>query len=279
MCTIELEPYLVGTITLVAAQQGSNGFGLLYRTRLEPACYSKGMNITEKIIKSKSREIIDFSKIGCLDQHDPLVIVEPTEKIIVEPNWTIPGEYEGSMYAEYRKEHPEYDTVYTRTEVLKRLHHAANSLEDEYKLVIRAGHRPLDVQKAILNGCKNDYLKDNPGATEEDALEHARTFVDDPDIQLPSHCCAIAVDVYLIDVQYGKSLDFGTEMNDYNERSYLYAEDITDLQKINRDILINAMLDAGFASCYSEWWHFSYGDQIWAWFYGKKDCLYGLINL
>lgn len=237
------------------------------------------MNLEEKITKSKSRERIDFAAIGCDNQEDPLVKVEATRKIVVEPNWTITGEYEGSMYAAYRVEHPTYDAIYTRTEVLARLQKAANSLDDQYKLVIRAGHRPLAVQKAVLNGCKDDYKKDHPGATEQEALEHARIFVDDPDIKLPSHCCATAVDVYVLDAKTGKSLDFGSQMNEDNKKSYLYANNITDAQKASRSILITAMLDAGFASCYSEWWHFSYGDQIWAWFYGKKNCLYGLIDV
>ena len=39
-------------------------------------------------------------------------------------------------------------------------------------------------------------------------------------------------------------------------------------------MLVSAMLDAGLASCKTEWWHFSYGDQLWAWFYGNKESLY-----
>jgi D-alanyl-D-alanine dipeptidase len=67
-------------------------------------------------------------------------------------------------------------------------------------------------------------------------------------------------------------------MNENSAISYLHAGGITPLQAENRLLLLRTMLEAGFASYYAEWWHYSYGDEIWAWFYGKDDCLFGLIE-
>ena len=237
------------------------------------------MNLQEKIERSKSTERIDFSQYQSLNQDDPLVKVESNDKILVEPCWTIPGDFEGGMYADYIADHPEYDGMYVRLELLKRLEQAANALPQQYQLVIRAGHRPIAVQRRLLKECAADYKRDNPGISDQEALEHARTFVSDPDITLPPHVCGAAVDVEVKDVSTGKYLDFGSTMNDDNEKSFLYYANLTDQQKANRRMLVEAMLDAGLASCKPEWWHFSYGDQIWAWFYGEERSLYSPVDL
>lgn len=237
------------------------------------------VTLEEKLERSKSKERIDFSKFKSNDAQDPLVKVVSTDKILVATNWIIPGDFEGNMYANYITEHPEYDGIYIRSELLKRLALGAKSLDDPYQLVVRAGHRPIAVQKRLLKECAADYKKDNPGVSDEEALGHARIFVSDPDISLPPHVCGAAVDVEIMDAFTGKYLDFGSKMNDDNERSFLYYPNLTEEQKANRLMLLIAMLDAGFASCMPEWWHFSYGDQVWAWFYGKQNSLYSPIDI
>lgn len=237
------------------------------------------MNIKLKLDRSKSTENVDFSKYQSINVNDVLVKVTNTRKIVVKPNWTIPGDFEGGMYADYINSHPEYDGIYVRTEVLKRLNIAANLLKSPYKLVIRAGHRPIDVQKRLLKECANDYLKEHPNVSSQEALEHARDFVSDPETTLPPHVCGAAVDVEIIDSSKNENVDFGSTMNDDNDMSYLYYPNLTDTQKSNRLMLMTVMLEAGFASCMTEWWHYSYGDQLWAWFYGKDESLYSPIDL
>lgn len=236
-------------------------------------------NIDDKIQRSKSSERIDFDSIGCKHQPDSLVKVVSSERIVIEPIWTVQGDFEGNMYADYIAEHPDYDGVYIRTELLKRLKQAASLLDDRYALVVRAGHRPIAIQKRLLIECAQDYMTQNPGKTEAEALDHARTYVSDPDVKLPPHCCGAAIDVDLFDKRTNELVDFGSPMNLDSEISHLHYSKITPSQKTNRLILLKAMLEAGFASYYAEWWHFSYGDQIWAWFYGEKNCLYDPTDL
>jgi zinc D-Ala-D-Ala dipeptidase len=237
------------------------------------------MTLEEKIERSKSKERINFDVIGCLEQDDPMVSLESSDRIIVEPVWTMHGDFEGGMYRDYIAKHPEYDKIYVRPELAKRLEIAARSLDERYKLVVQAGHRPVEVQVNTLNGCKDDYIIEHPEATEEEALEHARLFVSDPVVELPPHCCGAAVDIYLFDSLTNQPVDCGSPVNLDEEISYLYTDFITPEQQANRGILLKAMLDAGFASAAFEWWHFSYGDQVWAWFYREKDCLYGLVEV
>ena len=178
------------------------------------------MTLEEKLLRSKSTESVDFSKFPSTNRQDPLVKIKSTDKILVEPNWTIPGDFEGGMYADYILEHPEYDGVYVRSELLERLELAAVNLKSPFKLIVRAGHRPIAVQKRLLKECATDYKKNNPDISDEQALKHALTFVSDPDVTLPPHVCGAAVDVEIIDSYTGKYLDFGSTMNDDNEKSF-----------------------------------------------------------
>ena len=111
------------------------------------------MDISQKLAMSRSTERLNYPSVGCLRQSVPLIRVESSEKIMVEPVWELEGDFDGRMYADYIINHPEYNGVYVRAEVLKRLETAASLLLDRYKLVMRAGHRPVEVQKRILEDC------------------------------------------------------------------------------------------------------------------------------
>lgn len=237
------------------------------------------MNLEEKLKRSESAERIDFSKYQSSGTDDPLVKMAGNSKLVIEPCWTDDSNWEGKRYRDYIDEHPAYDGIFVRTEIAKRLEIAAESLDARYQLVVRAGHRPIKVQQRLLLECAEEYKKDNPGTSDEVALEHARTFVSDPDISLPPHVCGAAVDVELLDAATGKPLDFGGKINEDSIRSYLHYQGVTEKQRENRLALLRTMLDAGFASCKPEWWHYSYGDQVWAWFFGKSESLYSPIGI
>lgn len=49
-----------------------------------------------------------------------------------------------------------------------------------------------------------------------------------------------------------------------------------DEARANRRLLYWLMLDEGFANHPDEWWHYSYGDQMWAKQTGAEKALYGL---
>lgn len=237
------------------------------------------MNLKEKIQRSESTEKIDFTKYQSANVKEPLVKIESHEKILVEPYWTLEDDWEGEHYKRYIASHLSYDGVYVRSELAKRLEFTAESLDNRYKLVVRAGHRPIEVQRTTLLECAKDYEDEHPSVSKEAALEHARTFVSDPDLTLPPHVCGAAVDVELLDTETEELLDFGSKINDDSEKSFLHYPNLTIKQKDNRQLLLTTMLEAGFASCMPEWWHFSYGDQVWAWFYGEEFSLYSPIDV
>ncbi len=235
------------------------------------------MNLKSKISKSHIIPPSNLSEVQCLNVDEPLIRVDSSDLVMVDPIWVSPtDEFEGRLYQDYIANNPSYDGVYARREVAERLEQAASSLPANMQLVLRACHRPIEVQQKLLDQLTNSYV--DAGMNYTDALDTARLYVSDPTLKLPPHCCGASVDVDILDRNTAKLLDFGTVVNTDSERSFLHSNDISAEQTANRAVLLKAMLDAGFASYYQEWWHYSYGDQLWAWFYSKPSALYGIID-
>jgi D-alanyl-D-alanine dipeptidase len=81
------------------------------------------------------------------------------------------------------------------------------------------------------------------------------------------HSFGMALDVTLLD-EHGNEFDMGTGFDDLSECSWpareqalLAARQITEAHVANRQLLRNAMAQAGFVGIDSEWWHYDFGDR------------------
>ena len=76
----------------------------------------------------------------------------------------------------------------------------------------------------------------------------------------------------------GKALAMGTDYDAFEEEAALdFYEDGADQRLLTlRRILFNAMTGAGFAPYWTEWWHWSFGDDKWAWSKGV-NALYEVV--
>ncbi|MGX9216937.1 M15 family metallopeptidase [Massilia varians] len=81
------------------------------------------------------------------------------------------------------------------------------------------------------------------------------------------HSYGMALDITLLDEQ-GRELDMGTGFDDMTnlshpalEEGFLITGELTDEQVANRRLLREGMLEAGFFSINTEWWHFDCGDR------------------
>ena len=88
-----------------------------------------------------------------------------------------------------------------------------------------------------------------------------------------------AVDAAIYDANQNKILDFGSEILDYSTTMCYYETDnISEEAKKNRKLLRKMMMSEGFAPYDGEWWHFSYGDKEWAFYYDKEKSLYNQVE-
>jgi len=81
------------------------------------------------------------------------------------------------------------------------------------------------------------------------------------------HSFGMALDVTLVD-EAGRELDMGTGFDDMTllshpalEARFLASGELTTAQAANRQLLRDAMVQAGFVGINTEWWHFDCGDR------------------
>lgn len=95
----------------------------------------------------------------------------------------------------------------------------------------------------------------------------------------PPHSTGAAVDLSLADAA-GQEVDMGCPIDETSERAYPdhYARAASPaLARCHehRLLLDEVMRSAGFSRHGNEWWHFSLGDQMWAWTTGAPVAIYG----
>ena len=99
----------------------------------------------------------------------------------------------------------------------------------------------------------------------------------------PPHSTGAAIDLTLADM-CGTPLDLGGEIDfigpkskpDFYEKDSLrnpYSKHHVFHNR--RSLLSTVMQQAGFVQHPNEWWHFSYGDQLWSWFSKLDNAFYG----
>jgi D-alanyl-D-alanine dipeptidase len=81
------------------------------------------------------------------------------------------------------------------------------------------------------------------------------------------HSFGMALDITILDEQ-GRELDMGTGFDDMTalshpalEARFLASGELTSVQIANRQLLRDAMFQAGFVGINTEWWHFDCGDR------------------
>ena len=196
------------------------------------------------------------------------------EKIIVRSQYFIQG-IKGAL--------PE---SYVRESVYDKLIEATNYLPNGYKLLIYDAWRPEIVQYELYESFKKELQSQKPDLNEDEIEDRVEEYVALPSNKkdCPSpHLTGGAVDLTVIDAN-GKVLDMGTGFDetidathtDYYERMKGKRKLTNEEEKVlkNRRLLYNTMLLAGFSNYPHEWWHFDYGNQLWAYMLNKKNALY-----
>ena len=72
------------------------------------------------------------------------------------------------------------------------------------------------------------------------------------------HNRGAAIDASLIDLKTGKELQMPSAFDEFSERAKPSFQGISELQKVNRKLLIELMTKHGFTVYDSEWWHFDF---------------------
>jgi D-alanyl-D-alanine dipeptidase len=235
-----------------------------------------------------------WSPIPIVDNGEPLLDL-PAEFLRLEPH---PYRAVGAPYGDGGS------PFRLRSGVIERLQRAQQQLQllrPGWRLAIFDAWRPLEVQifmveYTIAAECKRlgiDPTPDAGGPCPELAAVVAMVGrfwappSDDPATP-PPHSTGAAVDLTLVDadgvvVAMGSEIDaLGavSEPDHYLEVAELLPDGDQRRQALlwhgHRQLLGEAMAAAGFVRHPNEWWHFSWGDQLWAWRHGQaRQACYG----
>jgi len=190
-------------------------------------------------------------------------------------------------YAKLGAEYGDRSPYCLRQGVVQALLEAQFSIEKRFpgwKIEIHDAYRPVGVQQYMLNYTFNSLVKELEIAEDrlsaqqrQDLWGRVYRFWAAPSLDRkmpPPHSTGAAVDVTLVN-DMGELLDMGGEIDELSERShpdYYVSDKDGDSQQyqFNRQLLYRAMSNAGFIRHPGEWWHFSLGDQMWAWLHNQQ---------
>lgn len=154
--------------------------------------------------------------------------------------------------------------VLLRKRVAMKIYKVADKLPANRCLKIYSAFRSRILLYEKWNEEINRVQSDNLEVGRAELLSIVNAKVNNPHGSMGGHDSGGAVDLSICD-NNGIDIDFGSK---YHER-YNKA-DLTKEQNENRKYLLRMMKSQGFVNHPDQWWHFSYGDRMWAAYKGKR---------
>ena len=169
---------------------------------------------------------------------------------------------------------------FVREEIVDKVGRISKSLYQEEKvLIIRSVWRSFDHQQKIWNNKVQYLLEEHPEKSEEEINHLVSHFIAPAEKSM--HSTGGAVDALIFDLKSNKVLDFGTNHGldiDLNEKCFPYHPDISSTAQRNRKLLIDLFEGEEFICDNKEYWHFDYGNAVWATKMGEEHAFYDVVK-
>jgi zinc D-Ala-D-Ala dipeptidase len=243
----------------------------------------------------------------CMKPYQQVPIVECDEPLLLLPLAKFAVE-DPHPYIKLAAPYGEKSPYYLRQGVLEALLQAQAWLQQVYpnwQIQIFDAYRPIEVQQYMVDYTFAETIKSQELALEQ-LTEAQRQGIWEQVYQFwavpscdpktpPPHSTGAAIDVSLVDAS-GASVNMGSPIDEMSPRSHpnFFAETASQVREANlgleaiseseailesdrttfhsnRQILTYAMTTAGFRQHPGEWWHFSLGDQLWAWLKNQEN--------
>lgn len=212
-----------------------------------------------------------YQQVPIQDCGEPLAAIPLAQFAVVSPH----------PYAELGAPYGQFSPYFLRQTVLDKLIEAQSHLQAQrpnWRLQIFDAYRPIPVQQFMVD-YTFDQLAKAKGLDPDRLSEAARSHLQSKVLEFwaipspnphtpPPHSTGAAVDLTLIDNR-NTAVNMGSDIDEISPRSYPnHFADSPEPNALtyhqNRQLLSTAMSAAGFHQHPNEWWHFSFGDQLWA---------------
>ncbi|MBR8838113.1 MAG: D-alanyl-D-alanine dipeptidase [Stigonema ocellatum SAG 48.90 = DSM 106950] len=158
-------------------------------------------------------------------------------------------------------------------------------LRPDWLIQIFDAYRPVAVQQFMVDYTFAEAVR-MAGLTESEMSETQRQVIWEEVYKIwaepsldektpPPHSTGAAVDVTLVD-NTGAIVNMGSAIDELSPASLpdYFANSLQPQAQqydANRQLLCDVMEKAGFKRHPGEWWHFCFGDQMWAWLYNEAQ--------
>lgn len=219
-----------------------------------------------------------YQQMPIVECGEPLVPI-PLALFAVE----LPHPYQ-QLGAPYHERSP----YYLRLRVLDSLLQAQAQLQVKYprwQIKIFDAYRPIAVQQFMVDYTYAQVVQAQ-GLIEDSLSQSQRQIIWQQVYQIwavpsldpltpPPHSTGAAIDITLVDSD-GKTVNMGSPIDELSARSHpnYFASSTNSVEQqyhFHRQLLRDVMYSAGFTRHPGEWWHFSLGDQMWAWLKNQEN--------
>lgn len=207
------------------------------------------------LVKLKRREVLPAKYINsriCIDCKEKLVALED------ENIYNRSGEY-----------------IYGRESVVTKIKQIASILATQgLAMIVYELYRSPDKQNKMRMEQKEDLRQQFPEYNEQQISTLLNKRISS---EGGGHQTGGAIDLTICTAN-GEALDMGTAYLEFNTSTPTNSSLLSTKQKENRALLVSVMKDAGFINYPLEWWHYSYGDKMWAAYSNTSTAIYGNVQ-
>ena len=168
--------------------------------------------------------------------------------------------------------------LFSRQQIVEKLLRAQERLGG-YRFKIWDPWRSRNVQRNIYQKFWSELSAKHPDWTDAELKIEVGKFVTIPDSpeRIPPHSTGGAIDLTLVGPD-GHELDMGTCFDHFGPESasdYFEVNPLSVAIRDNRRRLREAMLNEDFRADTDEWFHYDFGNQLWAAAKGASCAIYG----
>ncbi|MDH5382508.1 MAG: D-alanyl-D-alanine carboxypeptidase family protein, partial [Cyclobacteriaceae bacterium] len=167
-----------------------------------------------------------------------------------------------------------------REEIVEKVGRISKSLDElDKRLIIRSAWRSFDHQKMLWDNKVKFLTRVHPEKSNEEIYQLVEHYIAPTDKSM--HSTGGAVDGLIYDLKTDSVMDFGTNKGldiDLNEKCFPYHPDISATATANRKLLIDLFEKEEFLCDNKEYWHFDYGNAVWAAKLGKEYAFYSIVK-
>ena len=212
---------------------------------------------------SRAEPVTELKKVPIVECGEPLVnFLEVSPELVLD-----------RQRFTYRRE------VLARQSLALKLGQAARNLPKGYQLGIIECWRAPIIQQRMYKAVWNRFRERNPAWSDAHLRRVTNQFTAPMNVRVPPpHSTGGAVDLMLFGPN-GERCDLYSPFDRFDPKMFFFdAPGLSKEARRNRTLMAEAILPTGLTNYPSEYWHWSYGDQGWAYRDGLPNALFGAIT-